>query len=123
MEKIAQRALLFDFYGPLLTEKQSKVWDLYYQQDYSLSEIAEEEGISRQAVHDLLRRTENILEDYERKLKLIDRFLNEREKLLKLKSLLGTMKKEDFSSESAWKRQQNINSQIQEIISGALEEA
>lgn len=88
MEKFAKMALLADFYGPLLTDKQRHVWDLHYQQDFSLAEIAEAEHISRQAVHDLLKRTERILTGYEEKLGLIARFWQEREKLLKVERIL-----------------------------------
>lgn len=123
MDRIAQKALLYDFYGPLLTEKQAKIWDLYYQRDFSLSEIAGEEGISRQAVHDLLKRTEKILEGYEQKLGLISRFLLEREKLLKIQSLLDGIRREDFSGEDAWRRQQEISLRIKDIIADTLEEA
>lgn len=59
--------LLFDFYGELLTEKQKTYFDLYYNQDFSLAEIAEEEGISRQGVHDTLNRTEATLRNFEEK--------------------------------------------------------
>ncbi|MFI3313138.1 MAG: YlxM family DNA-binding protein [Eubacteriales bacterium] len=57
--------LLFDFYGQLLTEKQASCFDLYYNQDFSLGEIAEEVGISRQAVHDSLARAEQALTHFE----------------------------------------------------------
>jgi hypothetical protein len=56
---------LFDIYGALLTEKQSDCMRLYFYDDLSLSEISEELGVSRQAVHDLLKRVEQILERYE----------------------------------------------------------
>ncbi|UWG96147.1 YlxM family DNA-binding protein [Dehalobacter sp. DCM] len=121
MKEIAETALLYDFYGPLLTAKQGKIWDLYYQQDYSLSEIADTEGISRQAVHDLLKRTEKILEDYELKLKLISRFILEKEKFLRIESLLEEVHQEDFASEAAWRRQQDLQTRIREIISDTLE--
>ncbi|RNC63127.1 MAG: hypothetical protein AWM53_01645 [Candidatus Dichloromethanomonas elyunquensis] len=123
MKEIAEKALAYDFYGPLLTVKQSKIWDLYYQQDYTLAEIAELEGISRQAVHDLLKRTEKILESYEQKLGLIARFLKEKEKLIDIQALLDNISEEDFTNEAAWKRQQEINSRIKEIILVALEDA
>ena len=58
-------SLLLDYYGALLTEKQKTYFDLYYNQDLSLSEIAEQEGISRQGVHDAISRTEAILSDME----------------------------------------------------------
>lgn len=75
MEEIARRALLFDFYGSLLTVLQQEVFDLYYQQDLSLGEIAEIQKVSRPAVHDLLRRTEEALHNYEQKLGLVQRYL------------------------------------------------
>ena len=55
MEKIKHTTLLFDFYGPLLTEKQQRVINLYYENDFSFTEIAEQLNISRQAVYDLLK--------------------------------------------------------------------
>ncbi len=62
---------LLDHYAPLLTEKQQDICELYYRNDYSLQEIAEEQGISRAAVHDTLKRCRNELEDYEKKLHLL----------------------------------------------------
>lgn len=59
-------SLLLDYYGSLLTEKQKSYFDLYYNQDFSLGEIAEQEGISRQGVHDTISRTEAILLDMEK---------------------------------------------------------
>ncbi|KJS18982.1 MAG: hypothetical protein VR72_20815 [Clostridiaceae bacterium BRH_c20a] len=81
MEKRAYLILLFDFYGALLTEKQRLMFDLYYQYDLSLGEIAQEQNISRQAVYDIIKRSENILEEYENKLQLVNRFQNNKEKL------------------------------------------
>ena len=66
---------LFDFYGPLLTERQRKLLALYCNEDFSLSEIAAREGISRQGVHDLIKRCDKILRDYEDKLHLVERFM------------------------------------------------
>ncbi|MBZ4653848.1 MAG: hypothetical protein JG781_1187 [Peptococcaceae bacterium] len=71
MQDIARRSLLFDFYGQLLTKKQQEIYDLYFQQDLSLGEIAELHRVSRQAIYDLLRRTEETLEEYENKLGLV----------------------------------------------------
>ena len=78
LEKLVRLALLYDFYGPLLTDKQQQFIELYYHQDWSLSEIAERFRISRQAVHDLLRRAEAALEEYEGKLHLVERFWERR---------------------------------------------
>lgn len=116
MEKLAKRALLVDFYGPLLTEKQRNVWDLHYQQDLSLSEIAEVEHISRQAIHDLLKRTERILTEYEDKLGLVQRFWIEREKLMEVQALLHGLNEQDFSSQLAFERHKKIRAMIEDVF-------
>ncbi|MDR3190952.1 MAG: putative DNA-binding protein [Lactobacillaceae bacterium] len=67
---------LFDFYQPLLTDKQNEYLELYYADDYSLGEIAEEFEVSRQAVYDNLKRSTQLLEDYEAKLHLFGDYLN-----------------------------------------------
>lgn len=74
LEKNYRINSLFAFYQPLLTVKQNNYMQLYYGDDYSLGEIAEEFNVSRQAVYDNLRRTEKILEDYEAKLHLYQEF-------------------------------------------------
>lgn len=85
MLKIVKLSLLYDFYGQLLTEKQQRVFELYYNDDLSLGEIAENLNITRQAVYDNLRRAEKLLYNYEEKLKLVDKFLNQQEKIIKIK--------------------------------------
>ena len=65
---------LFDFYGCLLTDKQQDIITLYYQEDLSLAEIAEELGISRAAVNDHLKRTTKIMQEYEKKLQLVKKY-------------------------------------------------
>ena len=72
-EKNMRMVLLYDFYQVLLTEKQRSMMDLYYQQDFSLAEIAEALSVSRQAVYDHLKRTEITLEKYETKMKLLEK--------------------------------------------------
>ncbi len=74
MEKIVEQGLLYDFYGELLTEHQKKVYKESVYNDMSLSEIADGIGISRQGVHDLIRRCDKILYDYESKLHLVEKF-------------------------------------------------
>jgi len=74
MEKIIERNLLFDFYGDLLTERQRNIYQDAVYGDLSLSELADDYGISRQGVHDLIKRCDKTLEDYEQKLHLIERF-------------------------------------------------
>jgi predicted DNA-binding protein YlxM (UPF0122 family) len=79
MDDRTRRLLLFDFYGDLLTRRQREVYDLYYQQDLSLGEIGEILGVSRAAVHDLLRRTDQGLERYERALSLLTLHIRRKE--------------------------------------------
>jgi len=88
MEKVTLVTLMFDFYGQLLTERQQKFIDLYYGNNYSLGEIAEIYGVSRQAVHDTLKRAENMLHNYEQKLQLVEKFLAQRSKLAEAARLL-----------------------------------
>lgn len=75
LEKTNQMNALFEFYESLLTEKQQSYMQLYYADDFSLGEIAEEFGVSRQAVYDNIKRTEHILKEYERKLHNVADFL------------------------------------------------
>ena len=81
MDKVLEITLLYDFYGELLTEKQRNVIELYYQDDYSLNEIGDRYDITRQAVHEMIKRTEKILMQYEQKLLLVDKFIKQRERL------------------------------------------
>ncbi len=69
-----EQGLLYDFYGTLLTEHQRRIYEDVVLNDMSLSEIAEIAGISRQGVHDLIRRCDRALEEYENKLHLMERF-------------------------------------------------
>ncbi|HHY29618.1 MAG TPA: YlxM family DNA-binding protein [Syntrophaceticus sp.] len=78
MERFERMALLSDFYGKLLTDRQQEVIRYYYEQDLSLGEIAENLKITRQAVHDNLKRAERALEDYELKLGLLAGYLKEK---------------------------------------------
>ena len=71
LERVAETSQLFDLYGGLLTEKKREVMQLYYEDDMSLAEIAEEFGISRAAVHDSLKSAEKSLKEYEAKLGLL----------------------------------------------------
>ena len=90
LEDTTKINILYDFYGSLLTEKQREYVELYYQHDLSLAEIAEESGISRQAVHDFLKRAVRTLESADVKMGLVARF-SEQEKILeKVRHLLCT---------------------------------
>ena len=77
MEKNVKVSILLDFYGKLLTKKQYKLLEDYYNNDLSLSEIAENENITRQAVRDNLKKGENNLLEYENKIKLMEKSLKQ----------------------------------------------
>ncbi len=85
------QSILLDFYGPLLTEKQRQCFDLHVNEDLSLSEIAEQSGVSRQGVWDNIRRAEAAMKDIEEKTGLIRRFTQTREALERLRGELGEL--------------------------------
>lgn len=89
MEKIGRQVFLYDFYGELLTEYQKSVYEDVVLNDLSLSEIAEERGISRQGVHDLIKRCDRILNSYEEKLHLVERFIRTRDDATRIWELSG----------------------------------
>jgi len=77
LEDTFEISILYDFYGPLLSEKQQKIVDLYHNENCSLTEIAEMTGVSKQAVSEALKRAEKSLIGYENKLNLVSRWKNE----------------------------------------------
>ncbi|MFD1777866.1 putative DNA-binding protein [Fredinandcohnia salidurans] len=87
LEKTTRMNYLYDFYQSLLTPKQRNYMSLYYLDDFSLGEIAEEYEISRQAVYDNIKRTETMLEEYEEKLLLFQKFQERRKLITELKRL------------------------------------
>ena len=74
IDDITQASLLYDFYGQLLSKRQSEVMELYHEENLTLAEIADEFGISRQGVHDALKNAEKSLNGYEEKLGLVAKF-------------------------------------------------
>ena len=93
MDEILEQALLYDFYGELLTEHQKEIYEQFVQEDLSLSEIAEDAGISRQGVHDLVKRCHRLLEGYESRLHLVERFLSIKKKVHAIDDLLDSYEK------------------------------
>jgi uncharacterized protein len=85
LEKTTRMNYLYDFYQALLTPKQRSYMSLYYLDDYSLGEIAEQYEVSRQAVYDNIKRTEAMLEEYEKKLSLFQKFQKRNQLMNQLK--------------------------------------
>ena len=87
METKIELAYLYDFYGELLNEHQRQIYEDFVLNDLSLGEIAAEEGISRQGVHDLIKRCSKKLQDYEDKLHLVEKFLHVKEDVAQIHTL------------------------------------
>ena len=86
-------ALLYDFYGDVLTDRQKEFYDLYYNEDLSLSEIAENYGISRQGVRDVIVRAEGTLSELEEKTGIIHRFHTMQDQLTAVQHAIETIRK------------------------------
>ncbi|MDR7869918.1 MAG: YlxM family DNA-binding protein [Tissierellaceae bacterium] len=100
VEKLVEIGILFDFYGKLLTEKQYSIVEMFYIEDFSLSEIGEEINITRQGVYDTLKRAEEKLYQYENTLGLVSKFRDSYiniKKILELtKDIKNSIEKEDY---------------------------
>ena len=116
MERIVERGLLYDFYGELLTEHQRRIYEDAVSGDLSPSEIAEQQGISRQGVHDLVRRCQKALEGYEEKLHLVDRFLAVKEKVGEIDSILTDWEERKQEPEEIIKEIRGISATIIEEL-------
>lgn len=91
LESFLQVSLLYDFYGALLTDKQRKCIEMHFLNDFSLSEIADEFGVSRQAIYDIINRTRQMLVDYEEKLGLVRRYQIEQECIQDIFSIMKNL--------------------------------
>ena len=106
IEEIVEQSLLYDFYGELLTENRKRIYEAVVFHDLSLSEVAEQEGITRQGVFDMLKRTHRALAEYENKLGLVEKFNRTKKCLAMIRhhadamedsGMLDTKMKEDLS--------------------------
>ncbi len=116
-DNIVYKSLLYDYYGELLTEKQKDIIDMYYNNDLTISEISEQVGISRQGVYDALKRAENTLENYERKLGLVEKFLQQKSLLTKIRLILDQALASEIEDFEILK---NRISEIREVIEWLL---
>lgn len=108
-------AVLLDFYGGMLTDKQRDVIDLYYNQDLSLSEIAQHEGITRQGVRDSIKRGEVFLFELEDKLKMYDSYLQTKKAVQSIKYVVERIENENNTFHYSNIITQNLN-QLNDII-------
>ena len=100
MSDLLENTMLYDFYGELLTEHQKKIYEAVVFNDYSLSEVAKEQGISRQGVHDLIKRCNKLLNGYEDKLHLVERFQNAKDKVRLINDLVTKFHIESGNNET-----------------------
>ncbi len=113
MDELLRQSLLFDFYGELLTKHQREAYEAVVQNDLSYSEAAQQFGVSRQSVHELVKRSTQILEQYEQKLHLVERFLKIRSQVEQIK---------DISANAKSKESEEFSEQILELADEILEE-
>ena len=113
MEEKIEQAYLYDFYGELLNEHQRRIYEDFIFNDLSLGEIANEEGISRQGVHDMIKRCTKTLEGYEEKLHLIKKFQNAKNKVERIHTL---------TKEFHLNQNEAIMEEIEQISNQILEE-
>ncbi len=99
MDNTIMHTMLFDFYGDLLTEKQREYYDLHFNSDLSLQEIAEQSGVSRQAVWDIIRRAEQSLLEIEDKTMLVSRTVRRRKSLEELEKIISSLPDDENKAE------------------------
>ncbi len=99
MEKIVRQSLLYDFYGELLTEHQKSIYEDVVMNDLSYSEIARLNGISRQGVYDMIKRCDKILEEYEDKLRLVEKFVRAKDKTSDIMQMIVLLKDSNKDAE------------------------
>ena len=113
-------ALLYDFYGDMLTDRQREFYDLYYNEDLSLAEIAENYGITRQGVRDVIVRAEAVLTELEDKTGIIRRFHKMQEQFTQIESAVTAIAKrnddryQDDELESLCDQIQGVLSQLKQ---------
>lgn len=118
MDKMLKQALLYDFYGELLTEHQKSIYEDFVLNDYSLSEIGEDRNISRQGVYDIIKRCDKLLNGYEEKLHLVQKFLTAKDQVARIHQLASDILNADGNPEKATEYLR----QIENISNGILEE-
>lgn len=117
MEKIVEKALLYDFYGELLTQHQKDIYEEHILNDLSTSEIASISGMSRQSVHDVVKRCDRILYGYEEKLHLLEKFLRAKQMVKRIHQLSSNI----LTTDDEQKVRQSVE-EIEKVSHSILEE-
>ncbi len=112
LEKTVRMNMLFSFYGALLTPKQAQYMSDYYEEDYTLAEIADNYGVSRQAIYDSIKRAEESFNDYEAKLHLLQEFEARQEILKKIKAHIN----------ENYQKDEQLNELINQIVQDSTRE-
>ncbi len=112
---VLEVSLLYDFYGQLLSNRQREVMQLYHEENLSLSEIAEEFGISRQGVHDTLKKAEKALLGYEEKLGLVERFEETNRLIASIDGKLEVLIEDNEENQCFVKALEEIRSEIDQM--------
>lgn len=122
VDNVFERTMLYDFYGELLKEHHKNIYEDALLNDLSLSEIAEEQGVSRQAVHEIIKRCNNQLEEYEAKLHLLEKFLKTKETVHQMNSLIKEFKDAEESNVLEDARKHEILDQLEHLSEEIIEE-
>lgn len=115
IEKMKEMSMLFDFYGKLLNEKRFDIFRYYHEDNLSLAEISEELGISRQGVHDSLKKSEGLLKSYEEKLKLIEKFSHQEKVIHEINTCIDELILENIKDELV-KKLNEVKKSIDSLI-------
>ena len=118
MKDVYKSSMLYDFYGELLTEHQKSIYEDFVLNDYSLSEIGEDRNISRQGVYDIIKRCDRLLDGYEEKLHLVQKFLMAKDQVAQIHSYASEILKNNCTQEKTTEYLR----QIEDISNRILEE-
>jgi len=115
MDNIFEMSMLLDFYGQMLSERQFEIMDLHFNNDLSFSEISEQLGISRQGVHDNIKRGKEALNEYEKKLCLVEKFLKHKMQAVIALDIINSIDEKEIPEELS-KKLVSIEKVIKDII-------
>ncbi len=122
MQETIELSRLYDFYGDLLTDKNKDVFEEYILNDLSLTEIAEQKGITRQGIYDIVRRSSKKIREYEDSLHLVKKFKSIKEKINQIQDYIDELKLIDTENSKSNKKFQNTLDKINDLTNEILQE-